>query len=656
MKKIILAVVSLLVCITLVGCGNQNANISANINNKMNKLESTINSIRYATMEDIAFYQQAVNQNQIKPAGIFNQNPYYSNINSYGNYYGGMYGMYPYAGYGYMPYYPYGYNNAFANPGFNNIGLGNIGNNNYNPMVRNITNGIFPSNIDTYRINSVTKNGKTTTTINTYKEGKQVNSYTEESDAPISNTRLQNLSSVCNSCLASSNFTTQLKSDILANIKNVRESANSIKNNGIKLSKEQKHAITEYLDSISRSVSKINTSKGEYNKELANVKKSKIRYTLAPSNLSAKYLKLMGCIDNRNAQMQSVLNTLIGLDNCINNKTQTSYYWNTTTNTQNNQSCPNGNCTNCPDCTNCNDCTNCENCINCKNCEDCKDCENCVNCKGLTGAKNCIGNNCQNQTETTENNANASNTQPNTNTPNTDTQNTEQNTNSNNQSTTNNQDISSDNINTPTAPSTAEIPVTDNKTSNNTIDVNNQTNLQQTTHSDDVIRDNFLQKDTSNESTPVRHTPKKVFPDSEKIITNGDAENPEFLNENQDKRFLHNKYENKNLARQETRLEKIKEGREKIANNHQSMTTNNTNTNQPEQPQPKSTFKVDNVRNHTQQTTHKDNRNIVEKTIDKVTDKAENVIQNINHKAQTATQTNSILNENPYKNNKGLTA
>ena len=222
MKKIILTFVCLMVSITLVGCGNQSASISANITNKLDKLESTINTIKFATNEDIMLVQTT--NNQIKPTGLFGNGAYYPNINSYGNYYGGMYGMNPYGGFAgynsYMPYYPYG---NFGNPAFNNIGFNPINNPAYN---RNITNGIFPSNIDTYRINSVTKDGKTTTTINTYKNGKQIDSRTEETTAPIANTRLQNLSSVCDSCLASNSYSQQLKNEILNNIQKIHVKLN----------------------------------------------------------------------------------------------------------------------------------------------------------------------------------------------------------------------------------------------------------------------------------------------------------------------------------------------------------------------------------------------------------------------------------------------
>ena len=648
MKKVVLAFICLMVCITLVGCGNQNASISSNITNKIDKLENTINTIKFATNEDILLTSTNHNINEIQQAGIFNKGPIYPNINSYGNYYGGMYGMYPYGGFGgysgygaYMPYYPYGYNN-FSNPAFNNVGFNTIN----NPAYRNITNGIFPSNIDTYRINSITKDGKTTTTINTYKDGKQIDSRTEEYPAQTTNTRLQNLSSVCNSCLASNNYSEQLKNEVLNNIQNVRQSASKIKNNGIKLTSEQKSAINEHLNSISHLTSKINMNKGEYNTELKNVKSSKAKYTLAPSNISAKYLKLMSCIDSRNAQMQSVLNSLVGLNNCINNQTQESYYWNTTTTNNNSQSqnlnnncdnCISNDCSNCPDCSscttcndcsncaNCENCNNCTNCINCSNCEDCKDCENCINCKGLIGAKNCIDNKCQdnNSNEQILPNENSEVQNKETNNQNLDTNN-----NSQNSSTDNNQDISNDDNIIAPAPSIAEIPVTDNKTSETTIKTNHfEPNIEETrTENDNIIEDKLINPakevidDVKDSFENVAHKtgqPKPNPPiDKRDIIQNGDAENSEFLSNEEDNQVEHNKYINENLELKERRLERIRE--------HQRNLMERKAVENKEHLSQKESFRVE--------------------------------YPNQEHNSQTPTHTGSISNENPYENNKGLTA
>ena len=560
MKKILLSLVCIMLCISLVGCGNQNASISANINGKLDKLESTINSIHFATAEELALTSTS---GGIVPTGLFGQGAV-PNINSYGNYYGGMFGMNPYAGFGaYMPYYPYGAfsapmygGGAFNNTMFNTIGAGAV-----NPSYRNITNGIFPSNIDTYRISSITKDGKTTTTINTYKDGKEVESRTEETVAPITNTRMQNLSAVCNSCIASSDYSQSLKNNVLAGIKSVRKSAAQIKNKGIKLSNEQKSAVNEYLDAIARTTNKLNMNKGEYNTELKNVRSSKARYTLAPANLGARYTKLMSCIDARNVQLQSALNSLVGLDNCIHNQTQSSF-WGVVNGSQGSTN------------------KNCETCEDCQNCETCKDCKTCEDCKNWA-------------------------------TTNDDTANSESENNSSSSAENNDksEDLSNNNV-SPNAPSTAEIPVTDDKTSDSEIAISDdktshgvietnhfepnldghRPNIEQTrTESDNIIEDNFVEpaKDIADgiekgvDSLRKVGMPKEYPPVHEADIIKNVDENPEFLAErDEDKRLVHNKYEDEVLARKEQRLERIREHQKRILErrqaDNQNATTNDT--------------------------------------------------------------------------------
>lgn len=393
MKKIFIGL-SAMALTLLVGCNPSNATFATSLDSKMTNLQNTINSI--ATLETTTFAGDET-ENVQATSGFMPFNPY-GNVNTYG--FPFMYGAYPFG----MGYGNYGYGGNFggyANPYGNYISGFNYRN---NPVANR-----WISNIDTYRINQITKDGETKTTVDSYRNGKHLGQTTLDDE------QSKNLQSICENCFASNTRADQLKTQILQNINMVKDLSNKIKTADIELSHKQVKDVNQHLQNINHAQSKINLARGELNQDFNSVKKA--TETQQTDGLDGKYMRLLGTMEARNTYLQNILASLLQVENCIDGNC--GYAWNgTNTNPNWLNNCPNGECNNCQDCnqcttcnncgtcTNCNTCTDCANCTsssgcqNCTNCnscllcEDCQDCENCFNCKdciNCTNIANAIG-------------------------------------------------------------------------------------------------------------------------------------------------------------------------------------------------------------------------------------------------------------------------
>ena len=414
MKKIVLGLTACVLSAALTACGANQADLGQNLNNKMNNLEKTICSISPILNSefnvDEPVVEKGVQTRQFGQFGNINQFPYFNNYLN--GYYGGYmgYGM-PYGYMGYGLGMPYGINT------FNPYLYSNHANPNY---------GRF-TNIDTYRINQITQDGKTTTTIDSFHNGENTSHDEFVEDAVINNEQTetsnqtpsdnQNLQTFC---LISNLYGNQLKEDILENIQSIKSLANDLNTLNNKLSLQQIKSVNEHLNNISRTENKINLQKYEMKQNVKNI-----------DNTNSKYLKLLSSMDTRNTYLQSILNSLLQVENCIDSSCNHGIVWNgINTNSEWINSCPHGECNNCTDCNNCQTCNNCSSCtnsggcINCNNCSscilctdctdcegcfNCKDCENCTNLANVTGWKNNMP--CENCTQNEQENSQTENTE-----------------------------------------------------------------------------------------------------------------------------------------------------------------------------------------------------------------------------------------------------
>lgn len=695
MKRFLLAVSVVLLSVALVACTATQSTVGANIDNNLERLTNTLNNIKTVENSEIAYYDLTDENGALEQVGLFNggYNTSYPNVNTYAIPPFTNYGMYPINSiYGVNGAYN-GVNGAYngVNGAYNGIGNNlnynnfNAGyfNNGYNAGLFNnkygYNNGTFNnglgalwgSNIDTYRINSVTKDGKNYTTLNTYRNGQPVRTSattTDTTDGNVQNVELVNLSNVCNNCIVSNTYNNSLKAEIFSNIDYAKKLSFSIKNNEITLSAEQSNTITDLLDNIARTTSKINMTRGELNSEINNVKISKTSYQSSPYTVNSKYVKLLSCMDTQNSYLQSILNSLLQLENCVDGSCQTSYPWNGTVT---NGTCPNcvttdgacTNCTDCPDCTSCadcgtctnclscSDCTNCTNCVNCGSCTDCTDCincENCTNCSNLANAKNCTNNDL-----TTQNNTGATD---NTITP--ETTPTLDNS-TNNTTADKNDTVVNDATTNDATNNITDNPTTDNNVVNDKVNIvkRNDNRITRTQilslHNDDVVRDNFIERPRpiptpNNNRPPVNFDNPPVIDDNyivdQPIDDNGNInpERPAFNNNQVDNEIV-----NQNRPAIDNANRPTNSDRPTFYDNNR---IDNRNINQDRAP-------VVNDRNVNQNTPINDNDNIVHTMHRKpISRTLPGVYEDTQNTDNTADETNSIINENPHENNKSLTA
>lgn len=401
MKKFALGLTACVLSVALLGCSASQNAISSSLDSKMNDLHSTISSIKTISASDLTLRSNddKTSQPEVEETAVNGYTGPYGNVNTYAypplfNYYG--YGIYP-------NYNPYGYGLQGVNnmSGYRNFympygqmpyGMNGYGSNNLNR---------WASNIDTYRINSVTQNGETTTTVDSYHNGEHTgqNTYTQSATETDNqeNTSKANLESTCQICIMTNAYGDDLKEEILENIDYVKELSNAIKNLELEMSKSQVKSVNELLDNISSYESKINMSKGEMHKNLQNVMSHKAIAETQPNRVNAKYIKLLGTMDTRNTHLKNILSSLIEMENCIDGNCGFNFNQNLK-NSSWISSCQDGECQNCKNCTTCEICQNCQSCttssgcsgcINCNNCLLCTDCEGCNNCFNCTDCINC---------------------------------------------------------------------------------------------------------------------------------------------------------------------------------------------------------------------------------------------------------------------------
>ncbi|MBP3389962.1 MAG: hypothetical protein J6K71_02130, partial [Clostridia bacterium] len=215
MKKFALGLTACVLSVALLGCSTSQNAITESLDSKMNDLHSTISSIKTISASDLSLKSstednKAEHETQETAAQGYIGGPY-GNVNTYAfplmGYYG--YGMYP----GFNPYgyglqgvnNMAGYKNFYMPYGQMPYGMYGYGSNNA---------GRWASNIDTYRINSVTENGETTTTVDSYHNGKHTGqeSYTES--VAEENSDKTNLETTCQICLISNAYGDDLKNEI----------------------------------------------------------------------------------------------------------------------------------------------------------------------------------------------------------------------------------------------------------------------------------------------------------------------------------------------------------------------------------------------------------------------------------------------------------
>lgn len=392
MKKLVLGLTACALSVALLGCSASHTAIGHSLDSKMNDLQNTINSIKTISASDIALNAQPQAETNeesdvTETAVSAYQNPY-GNVNTYAfplmGYYG--YGMYP----GFNPYgygmqgvnNMAGYRNFYMPYGQMPYGMYGYGSNN---------TGRWVSNIDTYRINSVTQNGETTTTIDSYHNGKHTGqeSHTEPSTENQEDTEKANLETTCQICLISNAYGDDLKSEILENIDYVKELSNSIKSFELELSKNQMKSVNELLDNITSTQSKINMSKGEMHKNVQNVMAHKAIAETQPNRVNAKYIKLLGSMDTRNSHLKNILSSLIEMENCIDGNCGFNFNQNLR-NSNWIKNCPNGECINCTNCSTCDVCQNCKSCTTSSGCNGCINCNSCLLCTDCQGCSNCF--------------------------------------------------------------------------------------------------------------------------------------------------------------------------------------------------------------------------------------------------------------------------
>lgn len=515
MKKFALGLSACALGVVLLGCSAVNATMGHSLDTKMNNLQNTISSITTISNAELALDPQAQTPDVVETAlynGFGNVNtymPFGYGMNPYYNMYGNMYGQFNNAaGFGNMGFGM----GAYANPYY---GFGNMG---YGMPNR------WASNIDTYRISAVQQDGRTTTTIDTYHDGEHTNHQVLEEDTdenqhsqPDAQTNSEvalQMSSV--NCILANNYGNLLKEEILSNIEEVKDLSNNIKNATIKLSSNQVQGVNELLDNITRTQTKLNMAKGELIRQYKSVQNNKGSLAANPLSANSKYVSLLSSMDTRNAYLQSILNSLLQVQNCLDGTCQTGYNsWNgSATNPNWLQNCPNGECaecSNCPSCATCNkcaDCSSCSGCIECQTCDGCLLCTNCQDCTNCFNCTNCTG--CSNLA-----NVNGyHNNQPCQNCDNNDCSNCQ-----NNQSTTT----------LPNLPSNGSISA--NQATNQHIDQTEQTATEQISHenfdADDVVADNLL--DNTETAELLQDTAQT---NQEEHMPDDQSENP-VLNENE---------------------------------------------------------------------------------------------------------------------------
>lgn len=375
MKKFLVLALTFMLMLTLVGCGNTNANLASNMNNSLNKLNNYIKNIdtisdSQIVVSDLISDTAITTMRNTKPSdrisnaeeldiknvggNAFVVPNYNRNTDTYGNYYninnrfgygyngfgnngyGFGYGM----GYGY-PYgfggYPYGYNYNLYNNGGNGFnGNGIVGTNidtyrdnvNYNnlynrvyrnnnivnnPIVNETTNKRFNKNINTYR--------DIATNINTYKKANYESRYNAnigyETDLNNHYQKLNNLCAIQIDTLNCNDKTNSLKTRILANISYLNSLAEQIKSGNINVSDTQAKAVKDLLNNANNFANKINTSKNELKTELKSVSNMKLNYSANVDELSSKYIRLLNSLDTRNSYLQNILSSLLQVENTI---------------------------------------------------------------------------------------------------------------------------------------------------------------------------------------------------------------------------------------------------------------------------------------------------------------------------------------------------
>ena len=376
MKKFLVLALTFMLMLTLVGCGNTNANLASNMNNSLNKLNNYIKNIdtisdSQIVVSDLISDTAITTMRNTKPSdrisnaeeldiknvggNAFVVPNYNRNTDTYGNYYninnrfgygyngfgnngyGLGYGM----GYGY-PYgfggYPYGYNyNLYNSAGYNGFnGNGIVGTNidtyrdnvNYdnlynrvyrnnnivnNPIVNETTNKRFNKNINTYR--------DIATNINTYKKANYESRYNAnigyETDLNNHYQKLDNLCAIQIDTLNCNDKTNSLKTRILANISYLNSLAEQIKSGNINVSDTQAKAVKDLLNNANNFANKINTSKNELSTELKSVNNMKVNYSANVDELSSKYIRLLNSLDTRNSYLQNILSSLLQVENTI---------------------------------------------------------------------------------------------------------------------------------------------------------------------------------------------------------------------------------------------------------------------------------------------------------------------------------------------------
>ena len=154
-----------------------------------------------------------------------------------------------------------------------------------------------------------------------------------------------------------------------------------IKRNEIKLNSTQISTVNELLDNIVRTQSKLNLTKGEHYQNLKTIQHNKEKTNLEPVSMSSKYIKLLSTMDTRNSYLQSILNSLIEIENCIDGNCQNTYSWNGNANNNLSNTVSNNNIANDLSNNNAENCYDCEKeCEDCQNCNHCNSCESCYNC------------------------------------------------------------------------------------------------------------------------------------------------------------------------------------------------------------------------------------------------------------------------------------
>ena len=396
MKKFLVLALTFMLMLTLVGCGNTNANLASNMNNSLNKLNNYIKNIdtisdSQIVVSDLISDTAITTMRNTKPSdkistaeelGIKNVGgnafvvPNYNrNTDTYGNYYNinnrfgygyngfgnNGYGFGYGIGYGY-PYgfggYPYGYNYNLYNNGSNGFnGNGLVGTNidtyrdnvNYNnlynrvyrnnnlvntPIVNETTNKRFNKNINTYR--------DIATNINTYKKANYESRYNAnigyETDLNNHYQKLNNLCAIQIDTLNCNDKTNSLKTRILANISYLNSLAEQIKSGNINVSDTQAKAVKDLLNNANNFANKINTSKNELSTELKSVNNMKVNYSANVDELSSKYIRLLNSLDTRNSYLQNILSSLLQVENTI---LSNSYYDTSILDEESLSTCPN---------------------------------------------------------------------------------------------------------------------------------------------------------------------------------------------------------------------------------------------------------------------------------------------------------------------------